>query len=70
MHGTADKVVSMDEFATLAKQLESDRVKHEMITYSGALHAFTVFGSQRCQEEADKASWKRFADFLEMQLKQ
>ncbi|WP_319576152.1 dienelactone hydrolase family protein [uncultured Desulfobacter sp.] len=70
MHGTADKVVSMDEFAALAKQLESDGVKHEMITYSGALHAFTVFGSQRYQEEADKASWKRFTDFLQMQLKQ
>lgn len=70
MHGTADKVVSMDEFAGLAKQLESDGVKHEMITYSGALHAFTVFGSQRYQEEADKASWKRFTDFLKMQLKQ
>ncbi|NDY70911.1 dienelactone hydrolase family protein [Desulfobacter hydrogenophilus] len=70
MHGTADKVVSMDEFAALAKQLESDGIKHEMITYSGAPHAFTVFGSQRYQEEADKASWKRFTDFLKMQLKQ
>ena len=68
MHGTADKVVSMDEFAALAKQLELDGVKHEMITYSGALHAFTVFGSPRYQEEADKASWKRFTDFLKMHL--
>nr|WP_320015779.1 dienelactone hydrolase family protein [uncultured Desulfobacter sp.] len=68
MHGTADKAVSMDEFAALAKQLESDGVKHEMITYSGALHAFTVFGSPRYQEEADKASWKRFTDFLKMHL--
>ncbi|WP_289022403.1 dienelactone hydrolase family protein [Desulfobacter postgatei] len=70
MHGTADKVVSMDAFAALAKQLDSDEVKHEMITYRFVLHAFTVFGSQRYQEEAEKDSWKRFADFLEMQLKQ
>ncbi len=35
-----------------------------MITYSGAPHAFTVFGSGRYQEAADKQSWKRFSDFL------
>ena len=64
-HGTADKVVSMQDFADLAMQLESAGIKHEMLTYSGAPHAFTVFGSSRYHERADKASWKRFSEILE-----
>jgi dienelactone hydrolase len=63
-HGSADTAITMDEFAGLAKELESAKVSHEMITYSGAPHAFTVFGSDRYQEKADKASWSRFLSFL------
>jgi dienelactone hydrolase len=40
-----------------------------MITYGGAQHAFTVFGSKRYQETADKKSWKRFTEFLAETLK-
>ena len=65
MHGTADYAVPMDLFADLAIELETAGIKHEMITYSGAPHAFTVFGSNRYREDADKKSWKRFLDFLE-----
>jgi len=64
MHGTADKNITMDQFANLATELEEKGVSHEMITYGGAPHAFTVFGSDRYREEADKISWKRFTDFL------
>jgi len=64
-HGTADKAVSMEEFADLAVELEETGVDHEMITYSGAPHAFTVFGSNRYHENADKQSWSRFLSFLE-----
>jgi dienelactone hydrolase len=64
MHGTADTAVPMDEFAALAKELESAGVDHEMITYGGAQHAFTVFGGNRYQETADRKSWKRFTEFL------
>ena len=64
MHGTADKNITMDQFAKLATELEEKGVSHEMITYGGAPHAFTVFGSDRYREEADKKSWKRFTDFL------
>ena len=63
-HGTADKVVSMEDFADLADELEEANIPHEMITYSGAPHAFTVFGSDRYREEADKQSWSRFLNFL------
>jgi dienelactone hydrolase len=64
LHGTADKNVTMDQFAKLAVQLEQAGVPHEMITYGGAPHAFTVFGEERYREGADKRSWKRFSEFL------
>ena len=69
LHGSADKAITMDQFADLTNELESAGVAHEMITYSGAPHAFTVFGSKRYQETADKKSWKRFTEFLEDTLK-
>ena len=69
LHGTADKAITMDQFADLAKELETAGVAHEMITYSGAPHAFTVFGSKRYQEAADKKSWRRFTKFLADTLK-
>ena len=64
LHGTADTSVTMDMFAKLAVELENSSVQHEMITYSGAPHAFTVFGSKRYREDADHKSWKRFTEFL------
>jgi dienelactone hydrolase len=69
MHGSADTAITMDQFADLAKELESAGVAHEMITYGGAQHAFTVFGGERYQEAADKKSWKRFIEFLAETLK-
>jgi dienelactone hydrolase len=69
MHGSADTNITMDQFADLAKELESAGIAHEMITYGGAHHGFTVFGSNRYQENADKKSWKRFQEFLADKLK-
>ena len=69
MHGSADTSITMDQFAGLAKELESAGIPHEMITYGGAQHAFTVFGGNRYQKVADKKSWKRFQDFLLDKLK-
>jgi len=69
MHGSADTAITMDQFAGLAKELESAGVAHEMITYGGAQHAFTVFGEDRYQETADKKSWNRFREFLAETLK-
>jgi dienelactone hydrolase len=65
LHGTADAHITMDHFANLAEELEDEEVSHEMITYSGAPHAFTVFGSAGYQQEADRKSWKRFSEFLD-----
>lgn len=63
-HGTADSSVTMQDFANLAEELEAAGVSHEMTTYSGAPHAFTVFGSERYCEDADKKSWRRFLQAL------
>ena len=64
LHGTADTAVTMDDFVSLAKELEKQGVHHEMISYGGAPHAFTVFGAQSYREDADKKSWRRFTEFL------
>ncbi|KJY82811.1 dienelactone hydrolase [Vibrio galatheae] len=64
LHGTADTAIPMSQFASLAEQLEAASVEHEMITYSGAPHAFTVFGSPSYREDADKKSWASFTQFL------
>jgi dienelactone hydrolase len=69
MHGSADTAISMEEFAMLTEELESAGVPHEMITYGGARHAFTVFDGDRYQEEADRKSWMRFQEFLVNTLK-
>jgi dienelactone hydrolase len=69
LHGTADTAVSMAEFAALAGELEVKGVPHEMITYGGAPHAFTVFGQDRYRADADRKSWQRFTAFLAETLK-
>jgi dienelactone hydrolase len=69
LHGTSDTAVSMDDFAELAQELDEAKVTHEMITYSGAPHAFTVFGSPAYRKDADQKSWDRFLKFLEEVLK-
>ncbi|MEE4165443.1 MAG: dienelactone hydrolase family protein [Desulfocapsaceae bacterium] len=68
-HGSADTAITMEDFASLAAQLETAGVDHEMVTYSGAPHAFTVFGSDRYHEVADRKSWQRFTEILDTLLK-
>lgn len=64
LHGTADTAITMEQFSALAEELEENNLPHEMISYGGAPHAFTVFGSKRYREDADKKSWEKFTDFL------
>jgi len=68
-HGTADDMITMNDFAKLANELETAKIPHEMITYSGAPHAFTVFGSERYRKEADEQSWARLTKFLKENVK-
>lgn len=65
LHGTSDKAITMDQFSALAQELDNIGIAHEMITYGGADHAFTVFEGGRYNEKADRLSWDRFIDFLQ-----
>lgn len=69
LHGAADQMISMTDFADLAAQLEQHQVVNEMISYGGADHAFTVFGGERYDAVADAKSWQRLTDFLATKLK-
>lgn len=68
VHGSADTAVSLDDFAGLGKELEAAGITHELISYSGAPHAFSVFGSPRYREDADRKSWARFSSWLKETL--
>jgi dienelactone hydrolase len=68
-HGSADTAITLETFAALAADLEAAGIPHELTTYSGAPHAFTVFGSERYREDADRKSWTRFLAFLEEVLR-
>lgn len=67
-HGGADTSITMDHVAGLSKELETAGVPYEIQVYSGAPHAFTVFGSSRYQKTADEQSWDAFTDFLAANL--
>jgi dienelactone hydrolase len=68
MHGGADSAITMDDVAALSGELETAEVPYEIEVYSGAPHAFTVFGSDRYQKRADELSWAAFQDFLTTNL--
>jgi len=63
-HGGADRLISMDAVAQLSRELEEAGVTYEIEVYSGARHAFTVFGSDRYQARADQKSWASFNTLL------
>lgn len=63
-HGSADTSVSLQEFAALGEQLEKAGIEHEMTTYSGAQHAFSVIGGERYHPQADAKSWQRLTGWL------
>jgi len=67
-HGGADSSITMDDVAQLSRELEAAGVTYEIEVYSGAPHAFTVFGSDRYQERADRKSWDAFSELLENTL--
>ena len=67
-HGAADSSITMQDVGTLSTELEAAGVTYTIEVYSGAPHGFTVFGTNRYQERADKLSWQAFAAFLQEAL--
>lgn len=70
LHGTADSNITMNDFGVLAGALEKHGIPHEMITYGGAPHGFTVFVAPSYREDADQNSWQRFLAFLDETLRE
>ncbi len=64
-HGGADVGIPMDDVSNLSKELEKAGIDYEIEVYSGAPHAFTVFGSDRYRKDADEKSWRSFINFME-----
>mgnify|MGYP006283934139 FL=1 len=67
-HGGADAAISLDDVAQLAREMEAAETPYEIQIYSGAPHAFTVFGSERYREGADEQSWTAFTVLLSERL--
>ena len=64
-HGGADAAISLDDVAALGRELEAAGTPYEIEIYSGAPHAFTVFGSERYQARADEKSLAAFLGLLD-----
>lgn len=67
-HGGADASIPLDDVAALGRELEAAGTPYEIEIYSGAPHAFTVFGSERYQARADEKSWAAFLELLDEAL--
>ncbi len=63
LHGGADAGIPNSQAAALADTLEAAGVPYQLEIYSGAPHAWTVFGSDRYRPLADAQSWSAFLDF-------
>jgi len=68
MHGGADAGIPISLAGELATMLEEAGATYELEVYSGAPHAWTVFGSDRYQQLADEKSWDAFMDFTDRYL--
>ncbi|WP_084398530.1 dienelactone hydrolase family protein [Henriciella aquimarina] len=68
MHGGADSGIPMSVASDLVTRLEDVGATYELQVYSGAPHAWTVFGSERYQALADEKSWDAFLGFLDRYL--
>ncbi|MFC6197053.1 dienelactone hydrolase family protein [Ponticaulis profundi] len=69
-HGGADSGIPLSDTTDLAGLLEEAGVPYELEVYSGAPHAFTVFGSDRYRKLADEKSWSSFLTFIDRYLAQ
>ncbi|OKH19100.1 dienelactone hydrolase [[Limnothrix rosea] IAM M-220] len=64
LHGSADPVSGIDEFAALATDLTEASVDFDMELYGGVLHSFTKWSSDDYDPDADLQSWDELLEFL------
>ena len=72
LHGAADPFVPEPDIAAFRKELDDAKVDWEMVSYSGAVHAFTQKEAGNdpsrgaaYEERADKRSWIAMRNFFE-----
>jgi dienelactone hydrolase len=68
MHGGIDQNPSIERLAAFVEGAEEAGLEYDVEIYSGADHAFSVFGGALYQERADRRSWETFGRFLEERL--
>ena len=68
LHGAADPVSGPADLANLVSELEQAGVEHEAQIYGGARHAYTVWGADDYDLDADLASWTALHEFLDERL--
>lgn len=64
LHGSADPVSGMADLAALMDELQAAGIPHGAEIYGGALHSFTVWGSNDYDLDADTRSWAALLRFL------
>jgi len=69
LHGDADKAAPIKDLEDLEQEMKQAGIAIKAVIYPGVDHAFTVPGSPRYDEKADKASWQEAKPFLERLLK-
>lgn len=63
--GGADPVVPDERVAAFQHELRATDASWEVVTYSGAPHAFTLPTLPVYRELADRRAWRRIVDFLD-----
>ncbi|MBK5926624.1 dienelactone hydrolase family protein [Rhodobaculum claviforme] len=65
LHGSADPVSGMADLGALMDELQAATIPHRAEIYGGALHSFTVWGSDDYDLSADRRAWRALTGFLD-----
>lgn len=68
LHGSADPVSGMADLAAVVDEMQAAGVPHDARIFGGALHSFTVWGSNDYDLSADRGSWEALMEFLDERL--
>lgn len=64
LHGGADPVVPPDEVSAFVREMLEAGANFSIVSYPGAVHAFTKYGSRSYHQRADRASWEAMKRFF------